>query len=408
MINTDTDTSAKTAWFHCFSGISGDMALGSLLDAGADIKLVKELLTRLDLKGWDLLTRTTLRGGISATLAVVSIASERSVSEEGAVKNYSTIKKIIKGAKLPKRVEKRSLDTFALLAQVEGFIHNQPSTQVVFHELGNLDTIIDIVGTASALEILEVENVYASSIAVGTGVVNINQHSALPNPAPATAALLATRNIPAFGRNLQYELATPTGTALLAATACDFGAMPYMNVQRVGYGAGSRELEEIPNLLQVVIGTVAKEKIGQGQPVVLLETNLDDLSGEVLSHSINVLLENNAYDAWLTPVVMKKGRPGYTLSVLVDPSHAERLMNLIKKETGTLGVRSQTINRWPSARTQHQVEIQGNLVGIKVSAHQIKVEYQDATQVADKTGIALRDVLQQARQKFEQQFNELS
>jgi len=435
------------AWFHCFAGIAGDMALGSLLDAGADFDEVLRLLERLPLGGWALEREPVLRGGIAGTRAIVT------VSDTVVVRTHAHIVGLIEEARLPERVTRRALATFAALAAVEGRLHQRPVEQVHFHEVGGHDAVVDIVGTVAALEVLGVDEVESSPVATGMGMVRA-AHGLLPNPAPAVVALL--EGVPTWGRDLPLELTTPTGAALLAALSTGYGPLPAMRVVTSGFGAGTRDLDELPNLTQVVIGTRADRSTGvavtrlpgtpdgrfdgggrdggggsgggsgdggravvtpgradagdagdavrsfpvgaghpdadAGQPVTLLEANVDDATGEQLAHAVGALLDAGAHDAWLSPVVMKKGRPGTVVHVLCDPSAARELRGVLRAETGTLGVRATSVERWAAARSFDAVEVDGNLIRIKVSPGRIKAEHDDVARAARRNGQPLREV----------------
>lgn len=381
--------SRTVAWFHCFAGIAGDMALGSLVDAGADLDEVRMLLERLPLSGWKLEAEPTLRGGIAATSITV-----RAV-EDGVVRTYAHISGLVDEARLPDRVRDRAQAAFAALAQAEGRLHRRPPEQVHFHEVGGIDAIVDIVGVCAALEVLGVDDVFSSPIATGTGMVR-SAHGVLPNPAPAVVELL--QGAPTYGRDVGVELTTPTGAALLAATASGYGPLPPMTIVATGFGAGERELDDLPNVTQVVVG-VGTELGGvadAGQPVVHLEVNVDDATGEVLAHTVAALLDAGGHDAWITPIIMKKGRPAYTVSVLADPALAQQLARVLVAETGSLGVRGQRMERWPSARIAAEVEVEGLPVRVKVSAGRVKIEHDDAARAARRTGLPLREVLSRA------------
>jgi len=381
------------AWFHCFAGIAGDMALGSLVDAGADVGEVRALLGRLPLNGWSLEMEPVLRAGIAATQAVVH------APDDSVVRTYAHISGLVDEARLPERVRNRAQAAFAALAEVEGRLHRRPTEQVHFHEVGGVDAIIDVVGTCAALEVLDVEEVWASPVATGTGMVRA-AHGMLPNPAPAVLELL--RGAPTYGLDVSAELTTPTGAALLAATTSGWGALPRMTVTATGYGAGSRDLDGLPNVTQVVLGEAAEvSRDGEpgrtpGQPVVLIETNVDDATGETLAHAVASLLEAGAHDAWVTPVVMKKGRPGHTVSALVDPALATSVGRVLLSATGSLGLRGQTLERWPAARTETEVDVDGVPVRVKVSPGRAKIEHDDAVRAARRTGLPLREVVSRA------------
>jgi uncharacterized protein (TIGR00299 family) protein len=367
------------------------MALGSLVDAGADVDDVRTLLARLPVGGWTLEAEPVLRGGISATKVHVR-AEETSV-----VRTAAHISALVEEARLPDRVRRRALAVFGALAEAEGRLHRRPPEQVHFHEVGGLDAIVDVVGTCAALELLEIDAVAASAIATGTGMVRA-AHGLLPNPAPAVVELLGSVRAPTVGLDVGVELTTPTGAALLAALATGFGPLPQMSVEVSGFGAGTRELDGRPNATQVVIGE-AIEDLPAGQPVVLLEANVDDATGEVLAHTVSALLAAGAHDAWITPILMKKGRPAHTISALADVALAAQLAEVLRLESGTLGVRGVPLERWPAARRGEVVEVAGLPVRVKVSPGRVKVEHDDAARVAERAGLPLREVLSLAEEE---------
>lgn len=380
-------TERCVAWFHCFAGIAGDMALGSLLDAGADYDEVQVLLERLPLRGWSLRAEPVLRAGIAATRAVVD------VTDDVVVRTHAHIVGLVQEARLPERVTRRALGTFAALAEVEGRLHRRPPEQVHFHEVGSHDTVIDVVGTAAALEVLGIDDVAASAVATGTGIVR-SAHGFLPNPSPAVVRLL--RGIPSRGRDVSVELTTPTGAAILAGMAGSFGPMPPMRITATGFGAGATELDGLPNCTQVVVGEALVQDQTPGQPVMLLEANLDDATGEVLAHAVESLLEAGAHDAWITPILMKKGRPGHTVSALADLALVEAVGATMRSETGTLGVRGALLERWPASRRMGAVDVGTVAVGVKVSPGRVKAEVRAAQRAAARTGLPLREVLSRA------------
>jgi len=383
------------AWFHCFAGIAGDMALGGLLDAGADLDEVRAMLDRLPLTGWGLEVEPVLRGGVAASRAVVTVVDDHSERSHGDIVG------MVRAAALPDRVAERALATFAALATAEAAIHRQSVERVHFHEVGGHDAIVDVVGTAAALEVLGVDEVRASPVATGLGMVQ-GSHGLLPNPAPAVVALL--EGVPTWGRNVPVELTTPTGAALLAALSSGFGPMPAMRVTGQGFGAGSRELEGLPNCTQVVTGVQVSRTTGAeggedavaGQPVAVLAANVDDATGEQLAFAIEVLLEAGAYDAWLTPVVMKKGRPGTVVQVLCDPARAAHLGGVLRDATGSLGVRMSVSERWPVTRSVGTVSLDGHPVRVKVTRGRVKAEFEDVASVARSTGRPLRALADEA------------
>lgn len=381
----------RAAWFHCFSGIAGDMALGALLDAGAPVDAVRDVLGRLPVGGWSLERERVQRGGIRATRAAVR------VEVGGAHRRVGDILRMLDG--LPAEVAEPARRVFGLLGAVEGRAHGLSAGDVELHEVGSLDAIVDVVGTCAALHLLGVDEVAASPVAVGRGMVR-SAHGLLPNPAPATLALLAGCGAPVHGVEVGTELTTPTGAALLAALATGgFGPMPALRVERVGYGAGNADLPDRPNLTQVVIGTAAEPRaafVSAGQPVVQLEANVDDATGEVLAHTIGALLGGGAHDAWITPIVMKKGRPAHTVHALCDPAVIGPVTEVLVRETGTLGVRALPAERWPLQRAEEVVHVGGQPIRVKVGGHRVKVEHDDAMKAAGILGLPLREVLSRA------------
>ena len=387
------------AWWHCFAGIAGDMALGSLVDAGADLSLIERELVALPVGGWSLETEEVMRSGLACTHARVKVRDTQ------VVRTYSHIVGLITEARLPERARQRALETFARLAEVEGKLHRRPTSQVHFHEVGSTDAIIDIVGTCVALELLGIDEVYASPVAQGTGMVQ-SSHGALPIPAPAVVELL--RGAPTYGTSLPYELTTPTGAALLSALVKAWGPMPPLDITSSGFGAGTREIDGLPNAVQVVVGSsVAASTAGasaqggelpHGQPVVVLEANVDDVTGEILGATLDALMGAGALDAWVAPVTGKKGRPAHVVSVLCDVSRVAGLRQVLADETGTLGVRAQTWQRWPSERQFSEVEIGGYPVRVKRGPRRIKAEHDDAARVARLIGMPVREVARKAEE----------
>ena len=388
-----SETGAATeavAWFHCFAGIAGDMALGSLVDAGADTDEVRSLLDRLALPGWELDFEEALRGGIACTRAVVR-------GDDVVVRTHASITALIEDAALPPRVTKRALRVFHALARVESALHRRPLDQVHFHEVGGHDAIIDIVGTAAALEVLGIDTVTASAVATGMGTVR-SAHGWLPNPAPATVRLL--EEVPTYGRDVSLELTTPTGAALVAALCTSFGPMPDMTITASGFGGGAGELADLPNCTQVVVGRRLEAVVGSGQPALVLETNLDDVTGEQLGYAVAAALEAGALDAWVSSVTMKKGRPGHVLHVLTEATQVEVLRREIARATGTMGIRAMPAERWPVAREMSTVVIDGITIRMKVTSGRAKPEFDDVALAASKTGTPLHEIASRAEEAW--------
>jgi uncharacterized protein (TIGR00299 family) protein len=387
----------RIAWFHCFAGIAGDMALGSLLDAGADEAEVVALLGRLPVGGWRLRFEPVLRGGIACTRALVHL--DEATDELRGDRSHADIAAAVRAAALPARVERRALATFAALAGVEGLLHRTDPDDVHFHEVGGHDALVDVVGTVAALEVLGVDTVAVSAVALGTGTVRA-AHGTLPNPSPAVLRLL--EGFPTYGRPVPIELTTPTGAALLRALASPdlAGAMPPMTVRASGYGAGAAELATLPNCTQVVLGDATGVETGPGQPVTVLAANLDDATGEQLAVALAALLDAGALDAWVTPVVMKKGRPGHTVHVLCEPARAEALADVVRRTTGSFGVRAVRGERWPESRHTVGVQVEGHRVQMKVGLTRAKAEAEDVARVAAATGLGVHEVASRAEEAW--------
>jgi pyridinium-3,5-bisthiocarboxylic acid mononucleotide nickel chelatase len=401
------DAVTRTAWFHCFAGTAGDMTMAALVHAGADPMTIGDIVGRLDLDGYALSFEPVLRCGIAATQAHVVVDDHHHDDDVGQHhgyhddaghhRSYATIRDLLDAADLPDRVRDRAQRTFAMLADVEGAMHRTPADDVEFHEVGSVDAIVDIVGVCAALESLGIDRIVCSPITVGEGTI-VAAHGQLPNPAPAVTELLARRNAPSRGIDDRKELATPTGVALMCALADEFGPMPAFSVTSVGYGAGTADIAGRPNVVQVVIGEAAAANTTPqpGQPVQLLETNVDDVTGEVIAHTIAALIAAGAHDAWATPIVMKKGRPAYTVHALCDPPAAALVGAVLLRETGSLGLRGSDMRRWPQHRSERQVVIDGHTVRAKVALGRVKVEYDDAAAAAAALGRPLRDLLAEA------------
>jgi pyridinium-3,5-bisthiocarboxylic acid mononucleotide nickel chelatase len=385
----------RGAWWHCFSGIAGDMALASLLDAGADLDQVLAGLEKIPVPGWHLGAAKTTRTGLAATQLQVDIDP----AEERTSRTWATIRAVLDEADgLPERARRRAQTVFSRLAAAEGQLHGLPPDKVHFHEVGGLDAIVDVVGTCLALETLDVSAVFASPIALGGGTVK-TAHGLLPVPAPAVVELL--KDAPAHGTADGAELTTPTGAALLAGLAEGFGPMPPMRVRASGYGAGALQLDSAPNVLQVVIGDLYPDA-GPGpetsQELIVVEANVDDVTGEVLGHTIGALMSGGALDAWLVPVVGKKGRPGHVVSFLCEPAKVAGLARVLAEETGTLGYREHHVARSALAREVVEVEVRGLRVRVKAGPYRAKAEYEDCARASAQLGLPVSEVARLAEQ----------
>jgi pyridinium-3,5-bisthiocarboxylic acid mononucleotide nickel chelatase len=364
-------------WLNPFSGISGDMLLGALLDLGAPLEGVRAAVARTGLDGWQLTAERVTRGGIGATRAVVEVAD--TTTERHA-------------AELLARVADVPVASCAVreIAEVEAGIHGIDPAQVHLHEIGGLDTVVDTVGVAAALDLLGITELHCGPLALGSGTV-ATRHGVLPVPAPATAALLARAGAPIVGAG-EGETVTPTGAALLVAAGARFGPLPAMTLQGVGYGAGGRDPAGRANVLQALLGADA----GRVEPMLLLETNVDDVTGEVLGHLVGRLLDAGAADAWLSPIVMKKGRPAHTVHVLVTPERAAGCERIVLAETGSLGLRRTPVDRAALPRHTTTVDVEGHPIRLKHGPWGVKPEHDDVAAAAAALGLPLREVARRA------------
>ncbi len=402
MSDTPEATSApgerRIAWFNCQAGVAGDMTMAALVDAGADPDVIAATIAGLGVDGYALLFERVQRCGVRATWANVVVHAGHDHDHDDHHEHHRPLREILAlldDADLPDRVRERARAVFSRLGHVEAAIHGVDPNDVELHEVGALDSIVDVVGVCAALEALVIDEVWCSPIAVGHGSVR-SAHGVLPNPAPATAALLSEAGVPTVGLATTLEVSTPTGAALMTTLASGFGAMPTMVPAGVGYGAGTADTAERANVVQVVIGRRSTGGDDDGTPVMLLEANVDDVTGEVLAHAVSTLLAAGAHDAWVTPIVMKKGRAAYTVSVLCDPSSTASMRATLVDETGTLGVRSSTMRRWPQRRTETTVDVDGHRIRVKLADHRAKVEFDDAAAAAAALGVPVRVVLDRA------------
>jgi uncharacterized protein (TIGR00299 family) protein len=383
----------KALYFDCFSGASGDMILGALLDAGASEDQVRASLHAIGVPGWNLQVSQVQRGSLRSTRAEVS------VDEGGGQRSHRDIVALLDRASLTPAIRKRSKAVFGVLAAAEGRIHSLPPEDVHFHEVGGLDAIIDVVGCCAALEDLLPARIVTSSIATGAGLVQ-TAHGMLPLPAPAVTEILQGSGAALFERG-ERELITPTGAALLSVFSDGFGPLPAMTIDGSGYGAGGRD-GDVPNVLRVLTGELIEESASPG--ALLIETNLDDMAPELLPHVIDSLLEAGAYDAWITSILMKKGRPGFTLSALCAPVTQWHVMEIMFRETTTLGMRVTTVQRAVAERHWTEVEVAGQKVRIKIGSRHGDVistapEYEDVLAASQATGIPLKEIYSRALHK---------
>ena len=382
----------KIAYFDCSSGISGDMILGALVDAGAPFDKLKEGLSQLSIDGYSITAATVLKKGVRATKVDVVVEGP-----DLPGRPLKDLREIISDSALDSEIKSKSISIFQRLAEAESVVHNCPVEDVHFHEVGHIDTIVDIVGSVYAFHLLGIDRVVSSPIDTGSGTVKMS-HGLFPIPAPVTAELL--KGVPLYSSGIERELTTPTGAAIITAFASSFQPLPGMTLSKIGYGAGGWELSEKPNVLRVFIGEDA-EAYGTDE-VCVIETNIDDMNPQVYEYLMDRLFEAGALDVYITPVVMKKSRPAQMLSVVADAGRLNAIKELIFRETTTIGVRVKKMSRFVLTRDIKEVHLPYGTVRVKISGsssgvYNIVPEYEDCKALAIKTGIPLRDVMELAR-----------
>ncbi|MEA2173093.1 MAG: pyridinium-3,5-bisthiocarboxylic acid mononucleotide nickel chelatase [Blastocatellia bacterium] len=386
----------RTLYFDCFAGASGDMILGALASAGADTVVLLDHLRLLGVAGYEVEFSTVDRSGISATRADVRTTEER------AHRHLSDILKIINDAGLSDAVKERASLIFTRLAEAEARVHNMPVERIHFHEVGALDAIIDVVGACVCFELLGIERFISSGLHVGSGMVQM-AHGLFPVPPPAVAELL--KGAPVYSSDIKGELVTPTGAAIISAVCEEYGPLPRMSIDATGYGAGGREYENFPNVLRVIIGEDAFEKSAGAaidERLLMIETNVDDMSPQVFGYLMDQAFERGALDCYLTPVQMKKNRPGVLVSILCRPTEREALSALLFSETTTLGLRCYEVSRRALVRESVRVETTYGSIDVKLARFdegRVKAmpEYEQCRAAARAAGVPLREVEEAAR-----------
>jgi uncharacterized protein (TIGR00299 family) protein len=379
-----TQDTMRICYLDAFSGISGDMLVGALADAGADSSAIADGLRSLA-SGATVSFEKVTRCGVAASKFHVQ------VNEPQKHRHLSGILKMIEAAALADRVKQNASAVFRKLGEAEAAVHQMPIEKVHFHEVGAVDSIADIVGACLGFELLGVHAIHSSPLNLGSGTVK-GEHGVMPVPAPATAALLAGK--PVYSRGPAVELTTPTGAAVAVTLARDFGVMPPMKIASVGYGAGDHDFAEQANVLRVFIGETSGA--AEATTVSVIEANIDDSSPQVLGYAVERLLEAGALDATLEPLEMKKGRPGMLLRVITTPEQRTALADIIFHETTTLGLRIYSAERLVKARHWVEVETPHGKVRMKVSEHTFAPEYEDCRTLARATGVALKDIVAEA------------
>jgi pyridinium-3,5-bisthiocarboxylic acid mononucleotide nickel chelatase len=377
------------AYLDCFAGISGDMLLGALVDVGWPEERLRDVIARLRLGDVHLKVERVVKHGISATQ--VNILSSPHQPHRG----LNDLASIVIQADLPGFIQERAISALKLLAEAESAVHNVPVEKIHFHEVGAVDTIVDIVGALMGMHELKIENVHCTSVPWSRGTVK-TEHGILPVPPPAVAMLL--RDVPVVGVDIEGETVTPTGATLVRTLVQHFGPMPLMQVSRVGYGAGQRDWPDRPNVLRLMIGESTESTSGlQVESLIQLACNIDDMNPEWYSALINQLYDAAALDVWLTPVQMKKNRPGIVVEVLSRPENTNALRALLLRHTTTLGVRESTITRFSLPRRFELVETAYGSVRMKIAtlpdgSEKASPEHDDCAARADEKDVSVGEV----------------
>jgi uncharacterized protein (TIGR00299 family) protein len=390
----------RIAYFDGFSGISGDMVLGALVDAGCPLAEIESELKKIVLPGWSISAEKVKRGALVATHVKVTAA------ETHHHRGYSMIADKIAAASLAPRAADRATRIFKRLGEAEAKVHGVPLESVHFHEVGAVDSIVDIVGSAIGFELLGIDQFACSALNVGGGTVS-TAHGILPVPAPATVDLLTGK--PTYATSIMRELVTPTGAAIVSTLCDDFGKQPRMNVSQIGYGAGTAELKEQPNVLRILIGEAAEKEIAAwDEQITVIEANLDDMNPQIYGYFAEKALAAGALDVFATPVQMKKNRPGMLVTLLCAPTDADKLSDMLFSETTTIGLRSYEARRRVLAREAVTVKTPHGEVRMKVSrlnGHILNAtpEFEDCRRVAEEHRVPLKQILSEAALAWENQ-----
>ena len=381
----------RIAYFDCFSGASGDMILGSLIDAGLSPQRLRGELKKLRIPTINLKSKKVLKGGLAATRVIVEGRNEKRPH-----RNLKEILRIIDRSGVETEVKEKSAEIFMRIASVEGKIHGRPAEEVHFHELGGLDSVVDIVGSVWGIRELAIEKIDVSRVNVGGGFVKC-EHGILPVPAPATLSLMEGK--PIYSSGVERELLTPTGAAILSTLGSEFGPMPPINVERVGYGAGRDDLPH-PNLLRLIIGTSVfahgKER------VAVIETNIDDMNPQFYDYVMDGLLATKVHEVFITPILMKKNRPGHLLTVICPPEKLSSVIKFLLSETTTIGLRWHEEERAKTDREIISRQTKHGKIRFKLARWEGKVvnlspEYEDCKRLALEKGVPLKEIFEEAR-----------
>ena len=383
----------RAAYFDCYSGISGDMILGALVDLGVSPGKIRKALKTLDLNGYKLQTSKVQRGLIAGTKAHVKI--EKVSNSHHRARKYSDIKKLLANSDLSSTSKKNAMEVFRRIAEVEAAVHKTTIEKIHFHEVGAVDSIVDIVGGVVAIESLKLDRIYSSPLNVGEGFVEC-AHGYLPVPAPATLKLL--KGIPTFSSGIKRELTTPTGAAMIGFYADQFGSLPAMKIIDDGYGAGDHIIPTMPNMLRVILGAVDEES---DEELVLIETNIDDMNPELYEAAMDSLFKAGALDVYLSPIIMKKSRPASKISVLSTERSRDIMTQVLLQETSSFGVRYYKVARTVLEREIKTVKTSYGPIKIKIGklngiTLQASPEYEDCKKTSKIKKVPVKNIYDEA------------
>lgn len=382
----------KIIYIDCFSGISGDMMMGALLDLGIDVLFLKKELGKLGVSGYSLELKEIKAGSIRAKKFDVKVTGEQ------PDRGFKDIRKIINESKLGDNVKKISMDIFRRIGEAEAVVHGCNINEVHFHEVGALDSIIDITGTAICLNKLKISSFHSSKIPLGKGFVS-SSHGKLPVPAPATVEIL--KEVPVYGGNFDFEVTTPTGAAVIKTLSGEFGSIPCMKIEKIGYGAGNNKGREIPNILRLLKGDTDSDYGLREETIIMLSANIDDSTPEIIGYLMEKLFKKGALDAWVEPIYMKKNRPAFKVNALCGEESEKDMANIMLLESTTLGVRREKIKRYSAERKLKTIRLPYGEVRLKVGTLRgkkinVSPEFESCKKLAEKTGKPLKEIYRDA------------
>jgi uncharacterized protein (TIGR00299 family) protein len=388
----------KIAYLDCFSGMSGHMTLGALVDAGVPLSRLRDELARLPVTGYQLSSRKVKRAGLRATKVNVKIDhSPQSTrhKHKAETRKWKDISKIIQDSSLSQQIKQKGLAIFKRLFEAEAKVHGGRYDTIHLHELGAIDCIVDIFGSLIGLDILGIDTVCASPLNLGSGSIT-SEHGLLPVPAPASVELL--KGVPVYSSDISFELTTPTGAVLISSLASGFGPMPAMNISKTGTGAGDKNFKEQPNILRVLVGESAGAMKNEDSDITVVETNIDDMNPQVYDYVMERLFKAGALDVFMVQIIMKKNRPGIKLTVLTEIGKKDEMIDIILKETTSIGLRFYNAGRKILQREIKEKKTKYGPVKVKIASpgkehRRVSAEYDDCKKIAKKLNIPLIEVL---------------